>query len=115
MRTFSLLTISVILCIGCENDKIDNWETLQSLYQTYKNGEIDECEYLGEKVYVAGINAYDAGAVVYDKNGSEIGDCNYAWGQVDSICGQLQACEVIYRCEDHISGEPAIDKYGLGN
>ncbi len=115
VRAIFILTFLITLCISCEKDRIDDWETLKSLYNIYNNGEIDECEYLGEKVYVAGINAYDAGSVVYDRNGNIIGSCNYAWGQVDSICGQLQACEVIYRCDNHITGEPAIDKYGLGN
>lgn len=108
------MTAMTFLCIGCEKDKIDNLETLQSLYQTYKNGEIDECENNGAIVFIAGINVPDAGSVIYDMDGNIIGGCNYAWGQVDSICGQLQVCEVIYRCENHISGEPAINKYGLG-
>ncbi len=87
---------------------------LTELYNLYENGKISECEYKGETVYIAGINAYDAASKVYNSKGEVIGTCNYAFGQVDDICRQLKNCEVIYRCENHISGEPAVDNYGIG-
>ena len=105
----------LILTSSCNKDKDDKIDTLKNLYNTYKNGEIDECKYNSMTVFIAGINAYDAGSTVYDLAGNKIGTCNYAWGIVDSICLQLRDCEVIYRCKDHITGEHAIDKYGLGN
>ena len=112
-----LLTMTVLLSIGvlsCDKNNIENKDTLKELYKVYKNGEIDECKYNGQTVYCAGLNAYDAGSVIYDKNGKQIGSCNYAWGNVEPICGQLKNCEVIYRVKDNIWGEPAVDKYRLG-
>ncbi len=111
-----LLTLSMILFVNtsCKKKKPENWQTMKELYKTYKNGEISECKYKGETVFVAGLNAYDAGTVVYDKKGKKIGSCNYGWGSVDAICTQLENCEVIYRVDKNIWGEPAVDKYGLG-
>ena len=112
-----LLTTTVILSIGvfsCDKNNFENKETLKELYKVYKNGEISECKYNGETVFCAGINAYDAGSVIYNKKGNAIGSCNYAWGSVDPICGQLADCKVIYRVKNSIWGGPAVDKYGLG-
>jgi hypothetical protein len=112
-----LLTMTVLLSIGilsCDKNNIENKKTLRKLYKMYKNGEIDECKYNGQIVYCAGLNAYDAGSVIYDKDSKQIGSCNYAWGNVDTICAQLKNCKVIYRVKNNILGEPAVDKYGLG-
>ena len=109
--------MTVILSMGvssCGKNNIANEETLKELYKVYKNGEISECKYNGKIVFCAGINAYDAGSVVYNKDGKEIGFCNYGWGDVDDICSQLTDCEVIYRVKNSIWGGPAVDKYGLG-
>lgn len=97
----------------CKKNNVDDWKTIKKLYRTYKNGEISECKLNGEKHFVAGMNAYDAGAYVYNKDGNKVGSCNYAWGDVDSICSKLQECEVVYREANHISGQPAVDKYNL--
>lgn len=107
------ITLMSMMITSCEQDEIDNWKTLKKLYTIYRNGEIDECKYNGQTVYTAGLNAYDAGDVVYDKDGEIIGACNYAWGNVDSICGQLTDCKVIYRVENNIWGLEPVDKYGL--
>jgi hypothetical protein len=112
------LTMTTILLIGissCKKDDFENKQTLNQLYKTFKNGEIDECKYNGQMVYVAGYNAYDAGSAIFDKDGKKIGTCNYGWGPVDSICNQLDDCETIYRVKGNIWGQPAVDKYGLGN
>jgi len=117
IKLFTLLTLILILSIGissCKKDDFENKQTLKKLYKTYKNGEISECKYNGQTVYSAGLNAYDAGGAVYDKDGKQIGTCNYAWGQPDPICGQLTDCETIYRVKDNIWGQPAVDKYELG-
>jgi hypothetical protein len=103
----------IIVLISCKKDKNEAPQVVKDLYATFKNGEIDECSYNGQTVYSAGLNAYDAGSVIYDKNGKIIGNCNYAYGQFDSICGKLQNVVVIYRCKNHITGEPFVDKYGL--
>jgi len=48
-----------------------------------------------------------------NEDGNEIAECNYAWRQVDEMCGELENCETIYRVKDNIWGQPAVDKYGL--
>lgn len=111
-----LIILGTILTIaGCKKETVNHSPTLNMLYNLYKDGEIDEGKYNGATVYIAGANAYDAASIVYDTKGNILGICNYAWGQVDTICGEIQYVEVIYRCKNHISGQPSIDKYGLGN
>ena len=116
-RQFKLLTIlTLILTIGissCKKNDFENKQTIKKLYKTYKNGQISECKHNGETVYSAGLNAADAGGVVFDKDGKQIGTCNFGWGQPDSICGQLTDCEIIYRVKNNIWGQPPVDKYGL--
>ncbi|HQI40691.1 MAG: hypothetical protein B6D44_11210 [Ignavibacteriales bacterium UTCHB2] len=112
-----ILTLTTMLTLGmtsCKKDDFENASTLKKLYKTYKNGSIDECKYNGQTVYCAELNAYDAGSIVYDKDGKQIGTCNYAWGQVDAICEQLTDCETVYRVKDNIWGQSEVDKYGLG-
>ena len=112
----SILSLSLLfaLAISCSK-KNDNIDTIKELHKTYKNGEISECTYEGKTVYSCGINAYDAGGTIYNKDGEIIGSCNYAWGTPDSICGELEDCEIIYRVADNIWGQPHVDKYDLGN
>ena len=86
---------------------------LKKLFEKYRVGQIEECTLDGKTVYHAGINAYDAGSEIYDQEGNSIAVCNYATRKVDAACEQLTECEAIYRCEKHISGKPAVDKYGL--
>ena len=111
------IIIGLLVCFGLaflfSSCGKNNNETLKELYKVYKNGEISECKYNGETVFRAGINAYDAGSVVYDKEGKQIASC-YGWGNDDPICSKLTDCEVIYRVKNNIWGEPAVDKYGLG-
>jgi hypothetical protein len=87
-----------------------NISTLQELYC-----EIEACQYNGATVYKAGLNAPDAGSVIYNGEGIKIGSCNYGWGKPDSMCDKLQSCEDVYRVAENIWGKPAIDKYNLGN
>lgn len=91
-----------------------NISTLQVLYAKYKNGEIEACRYNGATVYKAGLNAPDAGSVIYNGEGIKIGSCNYGWGKPDSMCHELMNCEDIYRVADNIWDKPAVDKYDLG-
>ena len=91
----------------------ENKNTVIELYKNYADGEISECRYNGQIFYSAGLNAHDAASYIYDKDGKEIASCNYAWGNVDSLCMRLTDCEVIYRVRNNIWGEPAVDKYGL--
>jgi hypothetical protein len=86
---------------------------LKALFEKYRVGQIEECTFNGKTVYHGSINAYDAGSEIYDQDGKSIGVCNYATRMVDAPCEQLTECEAVYRCEKHISGKPAVDKYGL--
>lgn len=90
-----------------------NISTLQVVYGKYKNGEIEACQYNGATVYKAGLNAPDAGSVIYNGEGIKIGSCNYGWGKPDSMCEKLQSCEDVYRVAENIWGKPAVDKFGL--
>ena len=91
----------------------ENRDVVKKLYIRYKNGMISKCTYNGQTVYCATLNAYDASSAIYDGKGNEIGRCNYAYNDVDSICRKLTDCEVIYRVKSNIWGDPAVDKYGL--
>ena len=87
--TVFLILFSVLLfSVSCKerNQKID---TLKELYKIYSNGEIDECSLNGQTVFTCGINAYDAGSTIYDLNGNVIGNCDYAWGGVDTVCFEV--------------------------
>jgi hypothetical protein len=95
-----------------EKDTNDN-TPLKSLFPRYENGEIQQCMFEGKLVYSAGLNAPDAGTEIYDEQGKKIAACYYSSRQVDPMCEKLSDCEVIYRCENHITGEPAVDKYHL--
>ncbi len=108
--------ITVALCailFACHDDDFPNADTLKVLYKEYKDGGISECTYEGEIVYTAGINAYDAPGIIFNADGEEIGECNYAFNRVDSICYDLQECTTIYMVKDNIWGEDAVDLYGL--
>ena len=86
---------------------------LRTIFEDYKDGEIDECYLNGNKVYIAGLNFYNAGIVIFDTSGKMIGEYNYAWNDIEKFYKKLNSCKVIYRCRNHISGAPAIDIYDL--
>ena len=114
MKFRHLLIFAILLSFtSCNKYDAENWQTLKKLHKTYKNGSISECTYNGETVYQGQSNAYDASSQIYDKDGNQIGNCNYAWGGVDDICFQLEGCEMIYVIEDNIWGYPEVNKYGL--
>lgn len=111
----TLISIVFISLSSCKKDNFENSKTIRQLYGIYRNGEISECQLNSQTVYCASQNVFDAATLIYDKDGAQIGVCNYAMNNVDSICSQLSDCEVIYRVENSIWGLPAVDKYGLGN
>ena len=113
--TVIIVTVLLLIIGSCEKQDRPNMNTLEYLYDKYKNGEIDQCKLNGEIVFCVGLNYVDAGAYIYSNNGERIGECNYAWGPVDKICKELTDCEVIYRCDNHITGEPPINKYNLSD
>lgn len=115
MKKLILLTTIFTFILGCKKktEGIDSLAVLKQLHAVYENGEISKCEYEGQLVYGCGRNAYDAAALIYDTTGQQIAVCNYAWGPVDSICRKLTNCEVVYRCSNHISGQPPLNKYQL--
>ena len=98
--------------MGCQKKK-QQTETLNELFKTYENGMICKCAYDGKTVYSCSINANDASGVIFDAKGNKIGGCNYAYGQVDTICGELEECELVYCVEDNIWGLPYTDLYDL--
>lgn len=117
IKDIFILTLATVLAIGltsCKKDDFENASTLKKLYETYKNGSIDKCKYNGQTVYFVELNIYDAGSIIFDKDGNQIGTCNYAWGYADAMYEQLEECETVYRVKDNIWGKPEIDKYGLG-
>ena len=89
--TRSLLALLLFLLSGsCEKQEMDH-EGLALLYQTYKNGEISECQLEGETVYLASLNQVDSPMKIFDIRGRELAECNYAWGKVDPLCEQLSS------------------------
>ena len=108
-----LLSGLFVIPPGCKKATQAPASTLDKLYALYSDGEISECNFDGVTVYHAGRNAYDAGSEIYNTSAELIGVCHFAWGQVDSICHQLDSCEVIYRVDNNIWGKPKVDKYGL--
>jgi hypothetical protein len=110
--SFIVLAGIILLFIGCEK-KDDPNLALKMLYGQYKNGSIDECTLNGQKVFTAALNGYDVQTTIYNMTATKIGQCNPAYGQVDSICSQLQDCETVYRCSNHVSGLPFIDKHHI--
>ena len=114
-----LLGLCILMCSACPprgilmTNENSAQTTLTGIYAKFKGGEIQECLLSGDTVYRASINAYDVSQEIYDMKGELIGTCNYAYNLVDSVCEQTHLCRVIYRGKDHISGQPAVDEYGL--
>jgi hypothetical protein len=101
--------------LSCKKENSENKKTLNKLYEMFKDGSISICQYNGQTVYTAAINAYDTGGGIFDKNGNLIGNCNYAWGsKPDPICGQVTNCKIIYMVKDNIWGQPAVNLFKLG-
>lgn len=115
----NLIKLTLIISIvftsfsSCRKDEAITKAGLHTIYSKHKNGSIAECECKGQKVYCAGMNYYDGGFGIYDTTGRLIATCNWAWGSADTLCSQITNCETIYRCNNHITGQPFIDKYGL--
>ena len=108
-----LLLLFLLPALSCEKESSEQADVLEKLYQTYADGEISECVLEGGTVYTGSLNHVDSPTKVYDQQGNQIAECNYAWGKVDAVCEELINCEAVYRVADHISGNPAVDKYGL--
>jgi len=116
LRGFTLAIIFALIVIGGYFLLTSTPSMVKKLYDMSDGfSEIEECTYEGKKVYSYSFNAADAGSDFYDGKGSKIGSCNYAFGQVDSICEDARNCITVYRVEDNIWGRPAVDKYGLNN
>jgi hypothetical protein len=114
VRLALLLALSLgIGASACDKDRTGQETAVKKLFAVYSNGEISECHHKGARVYSASVNAHDAETRIYDAEGKETGSCFYSTGAVDAICNDLDECETIYRCTNHISGQPAVDKYGL--
>jgi len=115
----NLIKLNLIISIvftsfsSCRQDDAITKAGLNTIYIKYKNGAISECKLNEQIVYSAMENAYDVSTFIYDISGNKIAECNWAFNKVDTICYQLKNCETIYRCNNHISGQPFIDKYGL--
>jgi hypothetical protein len=109
----NLLYLSILSCFlgGCIRD--NEFGLLESMVDANDNCEISECTYQNQKYYTQTSNYYDSPTMIYDEDGAMVGACNNAWSEDDELCYLLQSCRVIYRCEDHISGEPAVNVYDL--
>ena len=103
---YSLLFIS-----SCKKE--DNSNALEQIHKSYYNGQISEGEYNGNVYYQAVMNVYDASEFIYNDNGDQVATCNYAWGNVDELCSQLNNKIVIYRVKNNIWGLPEVDTYEL--
>ena len=110
-----VLMLFFLLAFGyaCRKEHSVNRMVLLKLHREYRSGEISTGFWQGERVYVCAANAFDAGSVVYDDRCKKVGSCNYAWGSVDPVCGQLSAPEVIYRVYPNIWGLPRVNRYHL--
>ena len=73
MKTIYKLTLIisiVFICFSaCKQDEAITKAGLNTIYIKHKNGSIDECSCNGQKVYLAGLNYYDAGSGIYDSTG----------------------------------------------
>jgi hypothetical protein len=105
--------LSIGLLLSCNKASEEEKSVLKKLYIEYHDGIIRECKLHGERVYYAGLNAYDAGEVLYDSQGNKISDCNAAWGKLNAICDQMESCRDVYRVKDNIWGKSELDLYGL--
>ena len=85
----------------------------QTLYDQYKNGEIEQCLFEGVTVYKCSRNAPDAGSEIYANNGDRQGRCYYSTRQVDPICEKLTDCKTIYRVAKNIWGKPEVKWNGM--
>jgi len=109
-----MLPLFLLLCmhaVQCRKDH-NAPPIVKLLHSQCANCEIDECHYNGQTIFCTAMMANDAGATLYNSNGEQIGLCNYAWGTVDTLCGQLENCQTLYRPENAM-GLPPADKYGL--
>lgn len=88
-------------------------EVEQKLYNEYKAGEIQRCQYEGNTVYICSRNAPDAGSEIFDAKGEKIGGCYYNTGAVDPICKSASDCKVIYRIARNIWGKPGVELEAL--
>lgn len=105
----------LLLATSCKKEVSQKSIVLKELYFQFKDGEIIQAKYKGETVYLTGLNLYDAGTSLYDQNGNIIGGCNYAYSLLDPICYELTDVKDIYRCKNHITGKPAVDRYKLAS
>jgi len=117
MKTIFKLTFIILIIFtcfsACKQDNAITKAGIHTIYYKFKNGIIFECKLNGQTVYEASENAYDVSTFIFDLQGKKIGECNWAFGKVDTICGLVQNCEIVYCCQNHISGQTFTDKYGL--
>lgn len=107
--------ILLLIFVSCKKEIPQKDAVVKKLYSQFKDGEILEAGYKGQRVYVANLNAYDAGTSIYDQRGNVIGGCNYAYGSLDPICYELTEVIEVYRCKNYINGKTAIDIYHLAS
>lgn len=108
-----ILAILTFTFSSCSKEENTSQDTVRQLHKNYSDGEISECHLNGELVFSAVLDAHDAGTQIFNSEGEQIGNCNYAWNKVDTICEELTDCKVVYRSEDNIWGRPAVNTYNL--
>jgi hypothetical protein len=107
--------MALCFIISCDKPETENIETLKFLYKEYKHGSINKAIFNNKIVFTASLDMWDAPTIIYSNEGVYLGICDYAWGPVDPICDKLTNFEEIYRCENHSTGLPPVDKYNLSN
>src|SRR3989338_4101391 len=86
-------------------------QVLQTIFNKYKNGMIQECLSGGQIYYSTSINAYDGGGTTYDSEGNVAGGTQGFTGKYTGVV--LDSCKNIYVVSPNIWGYPAINIYNL--
>lgn len=115
MKQIFFAALFVVSIAGaCRKDDPKKTE-VSILYEIFSDGVITECELNGETVFTAQFNRQNSPTAIFSLSGRSLGICDYTSGNVSAVCNELVSCKVVYRCNGHISGAPAVDVYGISS